>query len=156
MFSIRDFIVYFALPILNFVIWFKMGQQSIIQEVGNHCPSPEAAAALVPAAPPPPRTAPKRNNKKYLKFEPPQILDVDSKEFSSYSEEALVELFFPGKSRTLLVNHHSEECTSYINPSTSQKQECLAVAVTDSESSSLDLRFNGAAKKPPLVLDGEH
>lgn len=131
-----------------------MGQQSIIQEVGTHCPLP-GAAPLVPAiAPLSARTAPKKS-KKYLKFNPPQILDVDSKQFSSYSEEALVELFFPGKSRTLLVNHHDAECTSYINPSISQKQECLAVAVTDSESSSLDLRFNGAAKTPPLVLDGK-
>lgn len=157
MFSLRDFTVFFLLPVLNFVMWFKMGQKSIMMEASNGCivdpPIDQKETTALQTTIVTQKTGGKKKN--ILSFDPPQILDVDSGAFSSYSEEALVEMFFPGKSRTLLLNHHSEPCTGYINPMVNVKQECLAVAVTDSKSSSLDLRFNGGAKTGPVIIDSK-
>lgn len=162
MFSIRDVVVFFVFPVLNFIIWFKLGQKSIILELSGKCP-PSIDNGRVSDLSPQRKMVQefiphknKKSQKHFLKFTPPEILDIDSKAFSAYSEEALVEMFFPGNSRTLLVNHHrGEACTGYINPMVAHKQECLAVAVTDSTSSSLDLRYNALAKKGPVVIDSK-
>ena len=164
MFSLRDIAVYLVFPVLNFIIWFKLGQKSVILEAQDSCLTAKAdtsVRSLIPASTDrfmtiqenkkPPR---KKPGNAFIEFEPPELTPVDSKEFSSYSEEALVEMFFPGTSKTLLVNHHDEPCTSYINPVTAIKQECLAVAITDSKSSSLDLRFNAMHKAGPVVING--
>jgi hypothetical protein len=168
MFSLKDVVIFFIFPLLNFVLWFKMGHRSIILEASNNCMQHtelSAAAAAATASRLMSSSTKRRSSatsskgraassREYLTFDPPEILDVDSKSFSAYSEESLVEMFFPGSTRTLLVNHHDVPCTSYVNPVTSLKQECLAVAISDSKSSSLDTRFNGAGKSRPVVIDG--
>jgi hypothetical protein len=136
MFPIRDILLFFLLPVLNFTFWFHYSKD--LPSTTDLCPTYEQEEPQRDSAPN--KVGDKK--KKFLKFKPPEILAVNAKEFNAYAEEALVEMFFPGNSKTLLVNHHKQNCSSYINPMVSIQQECLGVVIANTESSHNLLRFN--------------
>jgi hypothetical protein len=169
MVSSREIVVYFLLPVTNFYVFFKLGQKSLYNELlattragtaprkCNKHPSLQVlGSSFAPAS--------GSNSLKGLGSsssilpaldDPPSFKAVDSKEFSAYSEEHLVEMFFPPETYTLLLNHNpSSSCTSYINPMVSTNQECSAVVFANNEASSLTLRFNALSKEGPIIVQG--
>ena len=139
MFPIRDILLFFLLPVLNFTFWFNYGKD--VFSPSDLCPTYEPEELQRDPISISNKAA-STKKKKFLKFKPPEILAVDAKDFNAYAEEALVEMFFPGTSKTLLVNHHQQNCTSYINPMVSIQQECLGVVIANAESSHNLLRFS--------------
>jgi hypothetical protein len=170
MVSSREIFVYFLLPVVNFYICFKLGQNSLFNELlatsGGRggialrkCKPPSLRVLGSSFAPVSSTNSLKASRSSAAMAppvdDPPSFKAVDSKMFSAYSEEHLVEMFFPPDSYTLLLNHNpSSACTSYINPMVSVNQECSAVVFADNEASSLTLRFNALSKEGLTVVQG--
>lgn len=170
MVTVREIFVYFLLPVINFFVFFKLGQTSLYDElIANARRGTTNAIKCKPRLPKGLGTsfAPasagsavgfrssSSSSSVALLDDPPTFEAVDSKKFSAYSEEHLVEMFFPTDTDTLLLNHNpSSPCTSYINPMVSINQECSAVVFANNEASSNTLRFNALSKEGPIVVQG--